>query len=987
MKKSIRLFAGIMFLLLGGTTMFAQNSVLSTGNWFKIAVELTGIHKITYNDLVSYGINPGQINPKHIRLYGNGNGILPELATAFRYNDLQENSIFVFGEEDEVFDPDDYILFYGEGPTEWNLNEPTGLFEHQVNLYSDFTYYFINVDIGPGKRIAEQYSTIIPPTYISTSFNDYYYHELELENLIHSGRNWYGERFEEILEYNYEIVFPDLITTNPVIFMTEVASRSPELSNFNFEINGLSILSIDVPGYPFYTYSDYAKIKWDSSTFYAGNPTLNINITYNKPTDYSIGWLNYFTLNAKRENVFETGQMKFSDIESAGQGMVTAFQISTPIGNKNIWNITDPLNPTLVNYTYSNGIAVFVLETDSLLDFIIFDGSQYFSPEFIFEVENQNLHAIEPVDMIIITHEDFIVEAQQLANFRESNDGISTFVTTPEIIYNEFSSGAQDITAIRDFVKYIFEKSNGEKPENLLLFGDGSFDYKNYTEDNTNFVPVWESEESLNPVNSYCTDDFYCEFDEFDKTSMLKIGIGRLPIKSALEANAVIEKIVHYSSNEAAFGNWRNEIVSIADDEEGNIFFDDAEDLAGVIDTTDRTFNISKIYLDAYLQDTLVNGNPAYTAVNKAISDKINKGVNIINYIGHGFYNGLAHEKILTEDDLENWENTKYYPLMFTATCDFGHFDDPEKYSLTEKSVLMEGRGLSSVIAPTRPTYGGSNHAFQLSFFTIILNNPEYSLGKSLKLAKQQAGGFENNRKYCLFGDPSMMLAIPEYKLITEAVNGAPVTNPLDTINPGEQVIVSGYLADQEGNTIYDFSGTMHVKIFERADTVFTLGNDPSSAITEFITQDSILLELETEVLNGQFAFMFNLPYEMNEEYGTLKLSYYALDYPHDASGHFSELTVGGPPNAINEPTTEAELLIFYPTIVTDDLNIKIEQDVHSLNIEIYSITGEKLRSDSFSNCIQGERRQINLSDLEKGLYIIRAIADGHQTNQKIIKK
>jgi hypothetical protein len=676
--------------------------------------------------------------------------------------------------------------------------------------------------------------------------------------------------------------------------------------------------------------------------------------------------------------------MKFSDIESTGQGMVSAFQISTPIGNKNIWNITNPLNPTRVTYTYSNETAVFVLETDSLLDFIVFDGSQYFSPDYIGEVENQNLHAIEPVDMIIITHEDFKVEAQQLANFRESNDGISTFVTTPEKIYNEFSSGAQDIMAIRDFVKHMYEKSNGENPKYLLLFGDASYDYKDRVENNTNFIPVWESSESLNPVDSYCSDDY---FGYLNDDEMIDVGIGRLPVKTMQEAQDIVQKIIFYSSNEEAYGNWRNETVSIADDEDGNIFFDHAEDLAVVIDTTDRTFNISKIYLDTYLQDTLVNGNPAYTAVNKAISDKINMGVNIINYTGHGFYNGLAHEKILTEDDLENWGNTLYYPLMFTATCDFGHFDDPEKYSLNEKAVLMEGRGLSSVIAPTRPTYAGSNHSFQLSFFSIILNYPEYPLGKSLKLAKQQEGGFENNRKYCLFGDPSMMLAIPDYNIITEAINGTAVTNPLDTINPGEQVIVSGYFADHEGNTIYDFSGTMYVKIFERADTVFTLGNDPSSAITEFITQDSILLELETTVLNGQFAFAFNLPYEMNEEYGTIKLSYYASDYPHDASGHFSELTVGGAPNSISEAATEEQLLIFYPTIVTDNLNIKIEKECHYLGIGIYSITGEKLRSDSFSNCIHGERRQINLSDLENGLYILHAIADGHQINQKIIKK
>ena len=160
---------------------------------------------------------------------------------------------------------------------------------------------------------------------------------------------------------------------------------------------------------------------------------------------------------------FETGQMKFIDIESAEPGKITLFQITSTY-DVSIWNISDPLNPTSIDYFYSNGSVEFTLETDSLLEFTVFDESQFYTPQFENTVTNQNLHAIEPPDMVIITHEDFLSEVQQLAEFRENNDDISTFVTTPEKIYNEFSSGAHDITAIRDFVKYLYNKSNGDKP-------------------------------------------------------------------------------------------------------------------------------------------------------------------------------------------------------------------------------------------------------------------------------------------------------------------------------------------------------------------------------------------------------------------------------------------------------------------------------------------------------------------------------------------
>ncbi len=416
--KNIRLFSGVIVLLFAANAVLAQNSILSSGNWYKIAVENTGIHQITYEDLESYGIDPSQVNPKLIRLYGNGNGMLPEDNDEFRYDDLQENSIFVYGEDDEIFDPDDYILFYGESPTEWNLNTESGLFEHEVNLYTDYTYYFIATDLGEGKRIETQFSSIIPPTYTSTSFNDYIYHEMELENLIHSGKKWYGERFEETTEYTFPIIFPNLIITSAINLHVSAAARS--------EVSSLMVISIDNEPIDTLTFfpvnfsninSDYAKNKELTTWFNVNDPDFEFKFNYNQPNDSAVAWLDYFTLNAKRNNIFETGQMKFIDIESAEPGKVTLFQI-TSTNDVSIWNISDPLNPTSIDYFYSNGSVEFTLETDSLLEFTVFDESQFYTPQFENTVANQNLHAIEPPDMVIITHEDFLSEVQQLAEFR-----------------------------------------------------------------------------------------------------------------------------------------------------------------------------------------------------------------------------------------------------------------------------------------------------------------------------------------------------------------------------------------------------------------------------------------------------------------------------------------------------------------------------------------------------------------------------------------
>ncbi|MCD4665097.1 MAG: T9SS type A sorting domain-containing protein, partial [Bacteroidales bacterium] len=304
-----------------------------------------------------------------------------------------------------------------------------------------------------------------------------------------------------------------------------------------------------------------------------------------------------------------------------------------------------------------------------------------------------------------------------------------------------------------------------------------------------------------------------------------------------------------------------------------------------------------------------------------------------------------------------------------------------------EKAVLMEGKGMSAIIAATRPTFSGANSTFQKNFFAIALSNPEYSLGKSLKLAKQQTDIFVNTRKYCLFGDPSMRLAIPEYKIITEAINGVAVTEPLDTINPGEQIIATGFLTDSEGNNIYNFNGTMSVKVFDRARTVTTLGNDLSSDIIDFFIQDSILLEFETNVVNGQFAYNFNLPYELNEEYGTIKLSYYAKDGLSDAMGHFSEIVVGGQPSSTTEYYQAEEFISFYPTVVFNNLNYFSNQDVENLKIEIYDLSGKVMLPIIQNKIYRGEQKQIDVSKLQKGLYILRAYSNDKMNNLKIIKQ
>lgn len=957
-----------------------QNSVLASGNWYKISVQKTGVHRITYDDLLSYGINPGVINPKYIRIYGNGNGMLPEPVDSYCYDDLQEIAIYVFGEEDEVFDPGDYVLFYGEGSTEWVADEFTGCFEHLSNIYSDRTIYFINADLGLGKRIQEQYSTAVPFNYTSNSFNDYWVHEEEFENLMHSGREWFGESFDTVAQYSFQAEIP-LTDSIAVLFATRVAARSTVASNVDVNINDKWFLNLSVASAPPNS-TVYARDKKDTLLFTTSDTIFNITFTYDQPNDSSIAWLDYFTLNVRRNLAFQTGQMNYRDWMSSGSGTVTKFKLEHPTGNAWVWNITDPLNPLHVNHDYSGGYIEYNLETESLLEFTVFDGSEFFTPEFEGETDNQNLHGHEPVDLLIVAKDEFVAAAQQLADFRLSNDGISAWVVTPGQIYNEFSSGSQDVMAIRNFVKLIHQNTGGQQPEFLLLFGDGSYNYRDTTTGNSNLVPVWQSPQSLNWANSYCTDDLYVIFNN---DNLLDIAVGRLPVRTVEEAEVMVQKLVEYGSNEDAYGSWRNEFCLVADDEDGNLHLECTENVAGIAETEAADFNLVKIYLDAYPQVT-IGGEDFYPGVNEALTNKINDGVSIINFVGHGWYKTLAHEQIFTADDVQGLTNSTY-PFLYASTGDFGRFDDPEIYSLMDKALFLPGKGMIAVISPSRSTYAGINSQLQEAFYSTLFENPALALGKAFAEGKNNIVATEIKRRSFLFSDPALRIATPMFNVVTEMINGQDVNLPLDTVHPGEQVVVSGIITDWEGNPATGFNGLLHVKVYERIDTAYTHANDPNSYSVPFETRDSVLLEVETQVVNGTFEAEFSLPSFMFLYFGTLKISYYAEDFPEDATGHFSDLVVGGLTGLGKVSDPEDQFLTIFPTLISGEMHYRVNRDVRELTLGFYDPAGNRVMTNTGDDLSSGELYSLDLSSLPSGFYIVKAEAGEYLQFQKIIRK
>ena len=133
--------------------IYKSNSVLASGTWYKFSIDTTGIFKIDKNLLQKIGVNTSNLDPKNIKIYGNGGNLLPQLNSEFRYDDLQENAIYIQGEADGSFDNDDFILFYGRGSHSWNIDEDQlKSTKHKNNIYSDKAYYFITIDNGTRQK-------------------------------------------------------------------------------------------------------------------------------------------------------------------------------------------------------------------------------------------------------------------------------------------------------------------------------------------------------------------------------------------------------------------------------------------------------------------------------------------------------------------------------------------------------------------------------------------------------------------------------------------------------------------------------------------------------------------------------------------------------------------------------------------------------------------------------------------------------------------
>jgi len=896
---------------------YANNSILATGDWYKIRIDKSGVYKLTYEELVQIGIS----NPATASIYGNGGSMLPlNFETSFP-DDLQEIPVKMITGDDGIFNAGDFILFYAEGPNIANYDTSLNLYKQNLHLYSDYNYYFITSSRNAGKQITTISSTNETATQSFNYYDELHYHEIDDTNLIRSGRNWFGEQFINGITHEFSFEIPNRITSAPIKINVITAARSasnyPD-NYFRFSLNEhtnlieMPIGGVDLDGYVFGK-SLLRSIETNSS-----QKNILITLAFDGGSSTSKGWLDYFTINTRNELVFSNQQLHFRVLQSAGTGNISKFNITNSSSNLSVWDITNHNDTKEINYQLSGNIASFTIPTDELREFVAFENDYYkveISDESVTKIVNQNLHALSPKDIVIITHPDFRVYAEELAEIHETHDNLSSLIVEPQQIYNEFSSGKPDVSAIRNFLKMFYDRAANENeiPKYLILFGDGSYDNKTISTSNTNYIITFQSNNSLNGTISFTSDDFFglldndegADIGSYDLTGALDIGIGRLPVQNTSEAQIVVDKIRSYIENKTP-GDWQNMITFIGDDEDSNLHMRDANILASYVEENYPFFNFDKIFLDAYQQISTPSGE-RYPDVNKAINERIKKGTLMVNYTGHGNPTVLTHEHVLEVSDILSWTNKDKYPVFITASCEISRYDDWARTSAGEYILLNQNGGGVALLTTTRVVYASSNMQLNSRFFNFVFEKDNdgnyYRLGDIVRLTKNATGTTYsiNKRNFTLLGDPALQMCLPTYGIQASQINDVNITQFTDTLNALSKVKISGYISESDGISKLNKNGILYPVILDKKIKVQTLSNDDGSAF-EFFKQSNILFKGKASITNGDFSFEFIIPKDIsyNIDYG--KLSFFAHIEGSNASGYFADVLIGGSnPNAITD--------------------------------------------------------------------------------------
>ncbi|MDL2242102.1 type IX secretion system sortase PorU [Bacteroidales bacterium OttesenSCG-928-K03] len=882
-----------------------EKSILSEGQWYRFKILSEGMYCITYDDLISYGVNISNIKTKNIRIFANKGYILPEANSEAVLDNPSEIPILVNDNYDGIFNSGDSIIFYVEGPHRWTYNNENKTYAHLFNFYSDTAHFFLNFGNEEGLRINTfDNSTLNLDFYDNVvNYTKLDFHQRPLINLLNSGNLWFGESFDNNtpdfdVPKSFTISEPTEETANYSSLTYNVLCVSKKRNNVNAIINGTtfgmqSISSIS---------GNYkGREKTTTHFFKANNKDIDIKIRYMSEDPNGTIYLGYANLNLRSKLQYPGTQFSFRDPYSTSLSNIFRYNITNTTSAINVWNITDPLNPIIIPTEYSQNttIAYYINSSTSSPDeFIAFYNKDLQKPIFDKQIQNQNLFALKDVDYLLIVPDGkFINQAELFGQFHQQENGYKYSIVELDKIYNEFSCGTQDLSSIRNLIRYIYVQSNGEYPKSVLLFGTTNFDFKNIIAIEPSLIPTFESYESLNSNQTYATDDYYVLMDEDEGEQCaghIDIAIGRIPFYNEMDIEGYFNKVKHYhKTHSSSNGTWKTKFVGVADDgnTEGDshdnrypLYF---ENLISQINSNNKNYLFNKVYIDAFEHKTSSSGYFCPDATDYLVRN-FNEGALMMVYYGHGSKLGWAGENLLTVPSIQRIHNLDNMPLVIAITCEYFEYDQLNFYPSAKHLIQSPDGGAVALITTSRISYGEICEKFMEEVLELLhdsISKQQLTAGQLFLQGKKAKTSATHLKCVHLFGDPAIIMNYPDYKIDISSINKQSTSEEV-TLDNSEFVNVKGTI-NYDGK----FNGLLNYELYDQPTRYKTYGHGYNTSFNFYI-RDKIINKGTVEVIDNKYDIYFRLPNNLNAGDSTLRLQLYAYDTINNITAVGSEVKI-----------------------------------------------------------------------------------------------
>lgn len=874
------------------TGLYRQSSCLATGKWARVAVSQSGMQLITTQQLRALGFT----DLSRVRVHGYGGREIPLELNSSYVDDLPEQPSVQTSKG---------IVFFGVDNVTWKAGQSGNnmYYERTVNPYSEESYYFITESDEP-RLVPEAASAGTPGSTVKTSFFDVLLHEKNLAFAGETGRCMYGEDFRAQTSQTFPFTLTGAsgVTKVRVVFGSKISGVAGKV--------GVSLNGEEQPNAITLTpTTDYANVARGTFNYTADGEKLNVGLRYTSQGGVlSMARLDYIQVEYVRPLHLNGGELYFRD-PNAGR---VSYTLSGCSADTQVWDVTNPAYPALVTGSLEGDKLTFVSPGTGYREYVAFNPAQVSRPvKPAGRVQNQDLHAMEVPDMVIITPSAWKSEAERLAQFRREHDAMVVHVFTPEEVYNEFSSGSADIGAFRKALKMWYDRGRlggSRQLKYCILMSRATFDNLGKTEQVRRAgyprLPMWEDTGGLSEHSSYGTDDIIAMLEDnpgrlYMDSEPLSIGVARMPVKSVTEAAQAVDKIIKYET-EPQYGAWRNTILLFAEDKDGGTHLNSSEKELKQFRRTEtgRSFIYKRIYLDSYDRVGTSSGFQ-FPGAKSDLLQALSEGVMLHNYVGHASPTAMTKSRVWTWEDMNSMTNRKL-PFLFSATCELTRIDAND-VSGGELMWLNPTSGYVGMYTTLRSVYMSNNDSLGYHVARIFMqrgaDGKGLRLGDWFRLSKNAYANDNNKLRYLLVGDPALRINLPEHRIVIDRIGEHDMTGDAPTLGATERTTVTGHIEDFDGNPVPDFNGYIELTLFD-AETVITThgyGDSPSDKPQVYNDRVSKLFNGLEMVKDGRWTATLMVPPVIDNNSSPALLNAYAYsDKGEQASGYTENLQILG---------------------------------------------------------------------------------------------